>query len=1310
MNGFRMNLVIRRHGIATLDLKCLRGFSSGCYAYWVARLLLWSALWFGFGQSVVAAPGDVKWATVEPSGWVLQVGFDGLGTNGVFDFGFGTNNSGASKVVLQLKSLAYSTNGVSTMRSRVLYGTRQLRLPYPNQLLQDVAIVGGDTVARIALSDYVFQSDSNLTCAVAANWYSTNIANASVPVTNSSTMSYPKTIGNWTWPNWDRISGPSFPLRCASFNRFGMNGSPVACVVFTASDTHGHTTSQTVATPVVDPSLKDAVPVVEFVAHMDATGLNQGDVITCNFKAYPWVGDAGSVLDTADGLHADTTPYYHPLTLVCDKTGGYGRALAVVAPGGTSAGTVITNALDTNNPPAAFDTIANAAAAIQLVNNASFGHNDCGGGTILLRAGDHIFNGVPDVPSTTWLTISGYPSDALQSCRIVGGTSSGRPNAIAKFSRLNIVANASLVFYRYKSWWFDHCLINVTNSNTSLIYLGLAAVTFCTVSNLDQGFAQYSGESTTFSLIRGNAVVGKCSPWHCYTVVGNLCNFPDATGARMRTGLSGVTYPMQDSVMACNIFSNMDCSGSGCFTFWSGGETLYNGAAIVQNILENVGPYSVVLGIHPDSSTGNTTNLMLWNNVVVGERSNLGYNDTGAAPAYSVLWSVKNNVWDDYNIKSDTFQGTGGAQGSRSGNWANAWGVGFSGNANLERYKMPGGGGFLNYFMGLNSFQPTSPGGDPPNCVPTPAGYAGWIRDGSWQGYATNGTGSGNYRLQVLSPLVTGWLSDWVLPLDITGSARGVVDPPGAYAFQDYPPTVLSLLTDHGQSMVAGSNATITVSAVGPPAPQYYWYDNHSNLVAHGDSSSLVLTNVRLSDAGIYSVIASNYLGTAAASIQLDVIVFPSFTLQPTSLTTVVGSNVSFVASATGVPAPDYVWLRNSIAVAGATDATLTITNVQKFNAGIYSVLASNAAGSLLSSSAVLTVNSASGVQGAVLDPNLRLCFDFDEDFSVGKVQDVSGSGNDGYQFNPTNWITATNGVFGSTGAHFVRVGVMTNDPPRVYGLSQYIGVTNLDGFEYLTNGTISVWARFDATNNGHGATFLLDCGYTALYSWSPSEASNSWTIGKGPYQNYLNFWVYPYLPNGGSWTLVSWPDDTVGGDNESTTSFHLYTVTFDCVRNEVIAYHDGRPCMTNTINLPWLRVYGVTQQHWLCVGAMSHDGTPEWDDDRYPNSGYFFGVMDDVRIYDRVLPPGDVEAVYLGYGSKAGDLGLTARNLGASSLELSFQSLTNVFYQVDYRLNTAAGSWLPLGSPMAGTGAKMTVVEPMTNGPASFYRIHPLP
>lgn len=349
-------------------------------------------------------------------------------------------------------------------------------------------------------------------------------------------------------------------------------------------------------------------------------------------------------------------------------------------------------------------------------------------------------------------------------------------------------------------------------------------------------------------------------------------------------------------------------------------------------------------------------------------------------------------------------------------------------------------------------------------------------------------------------------------------------------------------------------------------------------------------------------------------------------------------------------------------------------------------------------------------------DPSLKLHFDFDEDFSNGRVLDVSSNGNDGLQFNPTNWITAANGVFGSKAAQFTYVGIITNDPPQAYYLSQYIGITNLNGIYILTNATIGVWARFDTNNDTF--MFLLDCGYPVLNTWNPSQASNSWSFGRY-YSTYLEFVTYP--ADGSHPVVVNWPDDTTGGssgENLSTTNFHFYAITLDCPGNQAIAYYDGQPYMTNQINLPWIRIYGTSStysENWLCVGAFCHDGTPQWDEgtpggDQYPHSGFFVGRMDDIRIYDRTLAACELQNIYLGLDSKAASRHVMARVIGAQSVQVSFDGLSNVLYQVECRTNLTAGTWVPLGAAIMSNGGTNSIIDSMVGQENRFYRVHPLP
>jgi hypothetical protein len=85
----------------------------------------------------------------------------------------------------------------------------------------------------------------------------------------------------------------------------------------------------------------------------------------------------------------------------------------------------------------------------------------------------------------------------------------------------------------------------------------------------------------------------------------------------------------------------------------------------------------------------------------------------------------------------------------------------------------------------------------------------------------------------------------------------------------------------------------------------------------------------------------------------------PAFTQQPQNQTVTAGANVTFTANASGSPAPTYQWRKDGAAINGATNSSLTLTTVTAANAGTYTVVATNSAGSATSSNAVLTVNAA---------------------------------------------------------------------------------------------------------------------------------------------------------------------------------------------------------------------------------------------------------------------------------------------------------------------------------------------------------------
>ena len=84
----------------------------------------------------------------------------------------------------------------------------------------------------------------------------------------------------------------------------------------------------------------------------------------------------------------------------------------------------------------------------------------------------------------------------------------------------------------------------------------------------------------------------------------------------------------------------------------------------------------------------------------------------------------------------------------------------------------------------------------------------------------------------------------------------------------------------------------------------------------------------------------------------------PAFFLNPASGMAAAGGNATLNSGADSSQSVNYQWLFfGTNALSGATNASLTLTNVQTSNSGNYSVIASNSLGSVTSSVAVLTVN-----------------------------------------------------------------------------------------------------------------------------------------------------------------------------------------------------------------------------------------------------------------------------------------------------------------------------------------------------------------
>ena len=189
------------------------------------------------------------------------------------------------------------------------------------------------------------------------------------------------------------------------------------------------------------------------------------------------------------------------------------------------------------------------------------------------------------------------------------------------------------------------------------------------------------------------------------------------------------------------------------------------------------------------------------------------------------------------------------------------------------------------------------------------------------------------------------------------------------------------------QTVIQGNNATFSgIVVIANPQPSLQWQTNGVN-VNGATGTSLTLNNVQyaaLNNATI-SLIASNAACMVTNNATLTVIIPPVITPQPASTTVDAGATASFVSGATGVPTPGLQWYKNivgsigiGVGISGQTNGTLTINNAQGSDIGIYTLVATNAAGGVTNAGVKLTVNSTTLAQTTLSPANNApgICYD----------------------------------------------------------------------------------------------------------------------------------------------------------------------------------------------------------------------------------------------------------------------------------------------------------------------------------------------
>ncbi len=254
----------------------------------------------------------------------------------------------------------------------------------------------------------------------------------------------------------------------------------------------------------------------------------------------------------------------------------------------------------------------------------------------------------------------------------------------------------------------------------------------------------------------------------------------------------------------------------------------------------------------------------------------------------------------------------------------------------------------------------------------------------------------------------------------------------------------------------AGETAMFNVNATLSPPLTFQW-SHDGTLLAGATNASLLITNMQAGNAGNYSVEIHQAdppmtLFAKAASL-VGPIVLDTNQLSASARP---GSNVTFHVAFTGAPPVHLQWRHGQQLLPGATNATLTLTNIQFTDDGQYSVIASNSFG---------VVEAIAGTLVVLIRPVIAVQPLSQSVVAGGNiVLSVAASGHPlplSYRWR-RNGAAVTNMILSSTNCFFTLTNVQPN--PDTNTVNYTVVVTNLAGTASLSsNAVLTILADTDS-------------------------------------------------------------------------------------------------------------------------------------------------------------------------------------------------------------------------------------------------------
>ncbi|HTC45630.1 MAG TPA: immunoglobulin domain-containing protein [Steroidobacteraceae bacterium] len=317
----------------------------------------------------------------------------------------------------------------------------------------------------------------------------------------------------------------------------------------------------------------------------------------------------------------------------------------------------------------------------------------------------------------------------------------------------------------------------------------------------------------------------------------------------------------------------------------------------------------------------------------------------------------------------------------------------------------------------------------------------------------------------------------------VVSNASGTVTSSAALLSVDAPPQITT--QPAAQTVSAGQTATFNVLASGT-ALNYQWSRNGAVIAGATLATYTTAATTSGDNGAAFSVTVSNAVGSLTSSAATLTVgtasgAAPQITTQPASQSVNVGQTATFSVSASGA-ALTYQWNRGGAAIAGATSASYTTpVTASTDNGAVFTVVVANSAGSVTSTGATLTVNSAPQITTQPANRSV----------TVGQAATftVVASGNPAPTY---QWKKGGTAISGATSASYTTPVTAMSDS----GSTFTVVVTNSLGSTTSTAATLTVTAAGTGTNVLTYKNDLLRSGLNSTETVLTPANVNSTTFG----------------------------------------------------------------------------------------------------------------------------------------------------------------------------------------------------------------------